>query len=325
MTIVLLALAPLLSGAAPGTPNVIALVRTPGDQALMLRLRAELTALGWRVIERPHRQGLALSNLARQTGAFAVIRAEPERRGVVLWVGDAATQRTDYEGEIEGRDLPNDGVRALRAVEHLRALLVQLESRVPAADRDRHPTEISEEERSSTAGGAAEPHLWLGAGPALSYSPGGIGPLVHAAVALSFEPSPSWAFGSNAAWPLHHDVSSIAEGRVQSQAALFGVFCDYALWTTSPELRLGIGAGMARLALRGETSDPYTGEAAVLLSALVSARVGLVTALSPEWRLRSEADLGLSLPRLTAISVDREVLVWGRPLALGRVLLEYGF
>lgn len=327
--VVLLALATLpglRAEAAQRSPGVIALVRTPGDDALMQRLRAELSALGWRVVEVPHGADAALPRLARQSGAFAVLRAQPARRGVVLWVGDPDTERTEYEGEIDGRDLPNDGVRALRAVEHLRALWVRLENREASAKASAASSEHDGDQgRRGDAVSSSGSRSWIGVGPALSFSPGGIGPLVHAALGLSVEPHPAWAFGGNAAWPLHRDVLSIAEGRVASQAALFSVFGEHALWTTSPELRLGLAAGLARLTFEGHTSQPYAGESAALLAALASARLGLIAALSSEWRVRSEVDLGLSLPRLTAISVDREVLSWGRPLALGRVLLEYGF
>src|SRR5690606_5394751 len=67
-------------------PN-IALVRSPGDQAIALRLAAELDALGYRVVEITGPATLSpLVELARDHDVDALLRSTPSRTGIELVV-----------------------------------------------------------------------------------------------------------------------------------------------------------------------------------------------------------------------------------------------
>src|SRR5262249_5220500 len=110
--------------------STIVVVCGPGDH-FGLRVIAELEALGFRaLIIDPLDEAASRASLeatARKAGAIAAIRAVPSARGVEVWIADRVTGKTVLR-EVASDDgaLDGEGALALRAVELLRASLLEV-------------------------------------------------------------------------------------------------------------------------------------------------------------------------------------------------------
>jgi hypothetical protein len=120
--------------AAPGRsrddPEAILLVRTRGDARFALRIRAELEASAFRVVEigpDPELDVIALAELAARQSATAAIRVQPTRAQVELWM---LRSQDSAAGALETLSVPgprpNERVLALRVTEALRARWLRL-------------------------------------------------------------------------------------------------------------------------------------------------------------------------------------------------------
>ncbi|HEX5098535.1 MAG TPA: hypothetical protein VFV94_03515, partial [Polyangiaceae bacterium] len=106
----------------PLEPHLILLLRTPGDEDTMVRLRADLTDGGWRVLEirpDPRSEREPLETIAARERASAGVRVDAASESVRLWVKrDEGAIVEDFTARGE----PSSGhVLALRVAESLRA------------------------------------------------------------------------------------------------------------------------------------------------------------------------------------------------------------
>ena len=105
------------------------MVRSAGDRERLRRIEAELAPRAWDVVQlepgarEPRR---ALAALARERGAAAALRFDPERDELELWVAGAST---DDEGSLDRLPVTagEPRVLALQVVETLRARVLALE------------------------------------------------------------------------------------------------------------------------------------------------------------------------------------------------------
>jgi hypothetical protein len=116
----------LLGQAAAQSSGTVVVVRVPGDERIVIRLRAELRSHAWRVIEitpRGEQARRSLETLAANRGASAALRARPHQLAIELWTMPQGDQETAGSEELivatgAGADA---GVLALRVSEALRA------------------------------------------------------------------------------------------------------------------------------------------------------------------------------------------------------------
>jgi outer membrane biosynthesis protein TonB len=115
----------------------VLIVRTPGDETIVLRLRAELSSYRFRVVEltAAARRSEPLAQLATEREAQAALRAKPDTMAVELWVRAGARGNDELVSAGPGRDAE---VLALRVTEAMRARGLTLPplaaAAAPAAD-----------------------------------------------------------------------------------------------------------------------------------------------------------------------------------------------
>src|SRR5690606_38478491 len=120
------------AAAAPSRQVRIVLIRAAGDERLALRLRAELMALGWEVVELESGGPPPVPTSGGHRG-LAALRVSPSGNQLELWIdrGEGVHNATPESIPIE--DLPSDEARAVRAAEVLRARLIELDLVEPIA------------------------------------------------------------------------------------------------------------------------------------------------------------------------------------------------
>src|SRR5688572_12877487 len=132
-TVLWIAMAMAVARVAAADPSaLIAVVRDPEtDERTLTRLRSELDALGLRVVEVSASPGdrspRSLERSAREVGAFAALRIVPWERGIEVWIADRITGKTVLRELVVAPGEATEDVVALRAVELLRASLLELE------------------------------------------------------------------------------------------------------------------------------------------------------------------------------------------------------
>ena len=103
-------------------PSTVLVVRVPGDENIVLRLRAELNSYRFHVIELPPaKRAEALSHVAEEREAQAAVRAKPDAMAVEVWVhpnGSGARTNEELVNAGPGRD---PTVLAVRVTEAMRA------------------------------------------------------------------------------------------------------------------------------------------------------------------------------------------------------------
>jgi hypothetical protein len=113
----------------------ILLVRSAGDEGVVARVRAELIASGFRIVElrRDDRlERLSLSDLARKQGATAAVRINAHDPQIELWVARADVDAGVSERIVADSKNTNDAVLALRTTEALRAHGLRIEPIAPS-------------------------------------------------------------------------------------------------------------------------------------------------------------------------------------------------
>jgi len=180
--------------------RVILLVRTPGDDGVVTRLRPELGESGWRVLEiRPDaRSETTLEESAERERASAAVRVDLRRGVIELWVQRPEGPVT--ETITASPDQQSDQVMALRVAEALRARGLLLSRPGPDDDRTAppaHSPQPAPPDGSRDSAPRREPHepapLWLELGPGLSLSPGGLAPLPVVELGLRVEIAEIWS------------------------------------------------------------------------------------------------------------------------------------
>jgi hypothetical protein len=125
----------------------VLIVRVARDAAVVARIRAELEANDWNVREigpDPASARGSLSALATSSRARAVLRMQPERGAIELWVSGEGDAAGSGEVLVVPRGERDDALLALRATEALRARGLRLQRR-------------SEPDGGSAPGGTGQP------------------------------------------------------------------------------------------------------------------------------------------------------------------------
>jgi hypothetical protein len=334
----LLAVALLVAPAAAWADDAIAVMVERADDPVAVRMRAELEALGFRVIilpvsERPPSRE-ALEAAAREAGAVAAVRVVPSQKGVEVWVTDRATGKTVLREVVSPQpgSPAGSGTIAVRAVELLRASLMEVESATPppgevpitpmvrAAALPRAPSDEARAPPPSRRLG-----LSVQLGPAVAIAAGGVDPTVHMLVDLRWVPG-EW---------LGVDVCGLvptAPARIESKEgsslvtlALLGAGAHIALAPLlgdhSPEPRwtptLGAGVAAAWLQLEGVPKPPYAGRRGAVGMVAPYLRAGLGVTALPHLRLRLDLIGGATAPRPVIRHAANQTAAWGPIFGVG--------
>lgn len=103
-------------------PSTVLVVRVPGDDSIVLRLRAELNSYRFRVVELPPgKRTEALSQLAEEREAQAALRAKPDAMAVEVWVRANNTGARTNEELVTAGPGRDPTVLAVRVTEAMRA------------------------------------------------------------------------------------------------------------------------------------------------------------------------------------------------------------
>ncbi len=304
-------------------PARIAIVHElSADERAIGRLRAELSTLGYEVVDvtlTPTEGATALDDAARRVNAFAAVHVVPAKGGVEVWIADPISRQTLFRELVMRPGETFDDVAALKAVELLRASLAELglslKKREDARPMQPTPAEPPPQKPIEPA------RVYLELGPALAFSPGEVGATGHAFVGLRWRMSTTLGLDVFSALPVAAASVSAAEGSAGVRPWIFGL--DGAVWFFDPaadwQVAAAGGFGIAHLAIEGKPAPPLLGQSDAITVALPFARLSVERNLGARFRLGLQALVGIAAPR-PAIQFDgREVADWGRPLVLSTV------
>lgn len=318
----------------PERPRVILLLRTPGDDDTMSRLRFELKSGGWRILElRPDErfEPEPLATAAEREGATAAVRVDGPNAAVELWV--RSPQGSVGETfSAAGERVPGQ-VLALRVAEALRArglLVPPAATRVIEEPPEPPPPEPVVEERVEPPPLEAPrpavrygPRVSLELGPGLALSPGGLSPFAVLDAGARVELARIWSFALLGVVPLARRRVGGAEGEASISTFVAGALVELE-WATFSfgGVRSGLGAGGSVSTMSGRASSGF--ESAVETVAVFTplGRTSFHAGLLPWLRLRAGVAGGVTVPAVRVAFGPREVARWGRPFFVASVALE---
>lgn len=333
------------------------IVRSAGDDAIIARVRSELSASAFELVELEAsssnaRAALAQVAAAHDAGAALRVRAassrptEAARLSVELW----SASNDDAAGALDVITVP-DGethaaeVLAVRVVETLRARSLGLVLAQPALlvapkpepeaqetegpedvarDAEQAAEEELEPEALEPAERAAAPvrALWLELAPSLLLSSGGLGSQIGALLALRLDASQLLSISVFGAAPLWRAELVAAEGQANVSTWLLGAAIDAQLRWQAWALCAGAGIASVLTAMSGSAEPPFEGNDELLTSAAPLLRAALQLELAPWLRISARGMLGLAVPRVSTRFEEREVARWGQPFALLSIGVE---
>jgi hypothetical protein len=330
--------------------TAIALVSGGGGPEVAARLRAELSGIGWRVIDVEPGREVALAKIARRAGTIAVVRVSREGDGIEVWVGPVVAAEATSEWIDVQPASPSTAV--VRAVEALRARFLELgiePEPQAASDADPAPDEAPPASEHASRPPAAPPAsqrapassmqpsqkvpepnpistppLWLRAQAAALYSSGGLGLTPEIALGGQLSLYRTWSVGAELWFP---PLTTEVEGDAGSARVrvLFAALSSEYRWLTGP-LAAGLGAGVAvtRLDFEGAPATDYEAREADVVAWLPFARALLSLRISRRLLVRFDAAAGPSFPRVELQFAGEKLADWGRPLVFGGLGLEWG-
>ncbi len=303
---------------------MIAVVRARGDDEVVARVKAELEAMDFEVVDAE----------SGENGAVAVIEVKEGVRQVELWTRkEGATDLIAVRGEEEGvEELALGVVEALRArlegsgeerattttttiqgSERSERLAVARDERAQSerSSRDTNAT-TSTSTTTSTPTPAKDGVVWVEAAPAVIVSTGGLAAEVSGFVGARWQ---AVSFGSIAGFatvPLWRDALRDDEGTADVSTWLLGIAIDAHVQAAPFELAAGLGVGSAIVVMSGEASGAFEGRDETLLVPAPLVRASVHWDLGA-LRLVLRAHAGLSIPRVEVRFDQREAAYWGQP------------
>jgi hypothetical protein len=342
-------------------PPQVVLVGRAADDAALARLRAELEALGFQVVETPAPTTAsgrdALDAAARAAGAVAAVRLVPSSTGggVEVWIFERVTGKTVLR-EVVAPDASAGGAAstpatiALRAVELLRASLLEMDAPHPSRGEIAPTAELRAIAGPVTPpaftssippippffppialprGPEVAPPRWARFGaaiaPAVAGSPGGVPAALLVDVRLRWMPLGRFGVSAGALIPTVAGTIKTSKAAADARQGLVGGGVRVELGSPasawSPTLEGGFAA--AWLHTQGvEASPPLIVLGRTVFAAAPYLRAGLAFALDPRIALRADALGAVTLPDLRVDFVNVEVARWGRPFLAGSLGIE---
>ena len=320
-------------------PSTIAVLCAPGDR-FGLRVMAEIESLGFRAEQLDPAAAPAsrasLEASARAVGAIAAIRAVPSERGVEVWITDRVTGKTVLREMVDDGGTPDrDAALALRAVELLRASLLEVALPAPPPGEVPATPEIREKMRVPAPAAPAappppaeraSPALRLSLAPGVLLSPGGFGAAVDIHLGLAWMPSEHVGAIGFAAIPLTSPRIERSQGSADLSVLLAGGGARFLLAARDSPWAASVDLGLTAVSLwsTGVASAGFraNGSAAVAVSPFGS--LGLSFALTPTFRLHAAVLASVLLQGVSVQFAQHETATWGKPFILSSAGIELG-
>ena len=312
----------------PLEPRLILLLRTPGDEDTMVRLRADLTDGGWRVLEirpDPRSEREPLETIAERERASAGVRVDAASQSVKLWV-----QRDEgaIVEDFAARGEPSSGhVLALRVAESLRARGLLLPAAEPAPLETPPPTVVPKARETAPSSGTPPSRdgatFALELGPGLAVSPGSLEAYAALDTGIRLSWGKVWSVSALALFPLSRQSIAAGEGEARISTTVVGgtLEAEWSDWSFGG-IRSGLGAGASFSSMSGRATSGYQGTDDTVNAFAALLRNSFHVNLGKQLRLRTAVLLGLTFPEVRVAFGDREVASWGRPFGVGSIALE---
>jgi hypothetical protein len=340
-----------LAGTAAAAPARVALVHDlePSvlEQRTLTRLRAELIAAGFEIIEVERRDEGAREAAEAdplRPGVFATIAIVPRTADAAdIWVADRITGKTVVRrirvASSTGRDMA--AVLAVRAVELLQASLLEALEPAPRAEPASPeiapppaPTAIPGEvsawmssRRPANEPSAAETRFMLQAGAGVIHSFAGVGPAFLPVLGLGYRLSGAVAVGIRAGGPAFAADLPATGGTIAVRQELVTVEVTCELLSPAATVRPVVigGAGVYHLGVVGTATPPYRGESDGLFAALFAIGPGARVRLGERVSLLGDVRLLFIAPRPIVRAAGSEAGSMSRPSLFGEVVVDVAF
>lgn len=329
----------LLAGAIEAAPRV-ALVREAAPsaerEAFENQLRSELTAAGFEVVSVVGEANSAeeLEAIAARESSVAAIRLDKPAGNVSarLWVTERVTGKTllrTVRPEAVSPDAP--GIIALRAVELLRASLLELNEShpprgsVPATPAVRAWVAPARTAQPSLPPPAAEPAWAITAGPTLIVSPGGVPASLAPFLGFVWRPSKQWS--SELRWDgpfVSTAETAVGSANIDQQFLTWRTrFEPFSFKPVHPYVLAGIGG--QHISVHGSAKTPFRGRSSSAYSLLGLLGLGVGIPIVSQVRATVECSVGFAAARPVVHFSDSEPVSTGRPWVLMSAGVEYAW
>jgi hypothetical protein len=340
---------------APGD-NPRVLVRFEAElNDVAARLHAELLSLGFDVsrTEVPSDVGdwKLLESAAREIDAVAAFQVMRTANGVGILIFDRVTGKLVLrEVMVSGSESAYDEMVALRAVELLRASLMELKVPDPPRGEIEPPNEVIALVPDEPPGDAAPPpekeppsgrpatvdrsppetnarsdaHASLELSPALAWSPGDMGTQVQVLVVPRWYATARVSLGVVILSPTFGTTVRAAEGSADVTTGLAGIEAALSAlerhesWNTN----IGLGGSLLWMRATGSAVPPLTGSIDDLFTAVAHLRIGFSLWLGAWARIRADVTAGYALTNPVVRFGERRVANWGRPVIMPSIGVE---
>jgi hypothetical protein len=316
----------VLAAEAKGEQETIVRVRS-ARVALDERLSAELSTLGLAVKEvDPIDARTNLDDVARATGARAVVRVVEQDNTIELWVRPRNEADAPIHHVVAMDPRRGWNLAAVSALEILRADLLDVHDEPAPSARPPVPELLKPRPEGVRPPAASRaPWLWAHLAIGAESSPGGLGVSSELLGELRIELS-SWfdlaAFGALS--PVAEQVTG-PEGVAHVRHAIVGAAADARVRWRSVTASLGVGPVVGVFTMTGEAlASGYAGQSASIVTAGPMLRACATLDVAPSLRVRMEVGAGMTAPHAVIWFAGREVADWGQPFGLLTLGLELG-
>lgn len=156
--------------------------------------------------------------------------------------------------------------------------------------------------------------LGLSGGMAGTFSPGGLGPTLQAAVAIAARTSSGWGLALRGAFPLLTGELNASEGDVRWRPVLATIEATAEPWRRAGwSAIVGAEAGAMFIALSPAAAPDHEGKPDRMAIAVFLVGAGVRAPLHDWLALRAGLSLGVAAPRPVVRIDGRDVAHWGRP------------
>jgi hypothetical protein len=308
---------------AADEPARVALIEDPAETTIVPRLEAELSGLGLvvsRVAKRDEERLPAdLVEAARDTGAVAAFRIVVVGDRADVWIADRMTGKVVLR-EMLPRGASIDGrVVALRAVELLRASLLELDVRRAPAEVAPPPATLPQVSRLLDDG----PRYAFAASASVLWSPGGTRPGTGVVAAMAWRRS-RWGVRLSGGSTLAPAELTVPEGSGEVTTRWLGLDATLEPRRTRMTWRPRVGVGLAMLAMnvRGVALPAYTAHERTSYTMAPMASVDLGWAVHPRVRMALGLCYFLPLRAVDIVVAGRSVGGYGASVLAAHLGLE---
>ncbi|MBK8251671.1 MAG: hypothetical protein IPK82_03270 [Polyangiaceae bacterium] len=330
---VLFAVAALFIGSLVYASNLrVVLTGARADDASLVRIRQELQLLGLDVVITPLAASQSLSELAIEHKAAAVIRIESAPPEVVLWIDREHSQNLPQQLRVsESFNAGNNAnLLALRAVELLRARLLPVpENQSPVANATSEGKRDSPSPSSlptpSAAALTATPtvsaspvvpvkRFGVHGGPAVTYSPGGLSPVIALRFGADARIGGPLAATLTTLLPIGAGTVSTADGEMDLRPLSLLAGLSIRVQPLTPlSLTVGAGLGAACFFYQGRAPNSDLARSGSECSFQPYAEFGALYHFTPTFALRSDLMTATFHPHPVLVIANEEAASFGLP------------